>query len=119
MLGSQDTPVAPISLDRPGGRAGREGPTSNDGGDGGSSGGGSGGSGGGDNSGSSGGDADDSGFNFGKAVGGVALYGGVIATAWAGHKAFFAKEQPAKKSCCGCSKGKAEAAEPAGKGKKK
>lgn len=115
VLGSMDTPVAPISLDRPGGRAGRDAPGGggNDGGNDGGSGG------GGDDSSSSSGD--EGGFNFGKAVGSVALYGGVIAAAWAAHKAFFAKEQPAaeKKSCCGCSKGKGEKAEPAGKGKKK
>jgi hypothetical protein len=51
----------------------------------------------------------------------VVLYGGVIAAAWAGHKTFFAKEEPPKeKSCCGCSKGNGDKREPAGKaGKKK
>jgi hypothetical protein len=98
-------------LDRPGGRGGRDAPGGGDGGgDGGSSGGG-GGSGGGDS-----GSSDEGGFNAGKAIGSVALYSGVIAAAWAGHKAFFAKEEPPKEKSC-CSKGKAEPAEKSGKKK--
>lgn len=111
-----DVPTAPISLDRPGGRGGRDAAAGGgDGGDGGD--GNNGGSGGGD------GDSDSSengGFNIAKGVGGLALYAGVIAAAWFGHKEFFAKPEALKKSCCGGSKGKADKVEAApAKGKKK
>lgn len=97
-LSTNDTPGSTPSIDRPGGRGGRDGPS-------GGGSGGSGGSGDGSSSGSSGGEG---GFNAGKAFGGVALYAGVIAAAWFGHKALYPEKQPeAVKPCC------------AGKGKKK
>lgn len=107
-------PVTPVSLDRPGGRGGRD--SLGDGGDSGSGGGdnsgGDGNSNGGDgNSGGEGNSSDDSGFSLGKGVGGILLYAGAIAAAWAGHKAFFAKPAPAAEVVEPCCAGK-------GKGKK-
>lgn len=104
-LSSIDQAPSTPSIDRPGGRGGREGPSDGDSGSsGGSGGGGSGGDGG-----SSGGSSE-GGFNAGKGIGGVALYAGVIAAAWFGHKMLYPEKQVVEepvKPCC------------AGKGKKK
>lgn len=97
-LSSIDQGGSTPSIDRPGGRGGRDGPSGGGGGGGGSDGGSSGGSGGGQEGGS----------GDGIGVGSVALYAGVIAAAWFGHKALFPEKQPEPvKPCC------------AGKGKKK
>lgn len=99
-LSSIDQGGSTPSIDRPGGRGGRDGPS----GGGGSGGGGS----GGDSGGSSGGSGQEGGSGGGFGVGSVALYAGVIAAAWFGHKALFPEKQPEPvKPCC------------AGKGKKK
>jgi len=71
--------LEPISLDRPGGRGGRE-PVGGGGG-----GGGDGGSGGDSGSG-------DEWFTGGQLAGGFVVYIGVLAAAWYGHQAFFAKD---------------------------
>jgi hypothetical protein len=96
-LSSIDKGDSAPSIDRPGGRGGRDGPPGGDGGSGGS-----GGSGDGSSGGSSGGE--EGGSGFGKGIGGVALYAGVIVAAWFGHKALYPEKQvqapPPVKPCC-------------------